>query len=110
MSQRKPTSSSLARDVDGISAHILPTAATMIGVCLTALYISMLSPAGTQRTMLDKILAIDAFVFLISAAVSFMSIRVRARRDRYEAHAEAIFLCGLALLAMSALVLAFMVN
>ena len=26
----------------GLSAHILPTSATMIGVCLTALYLSLI--------------------------------------------------------------------
>ena len=63
----------------GLSAHILPTSATMIGVCLTALYISLLSPAGAQRMVIDKLLAVDTLVFLLSAALSFMSMRARRR-------------------------------
>lgn len=94
----------------GLSAHILPTSATMIGVCLTALYISLLGPAGTGRVMVDKLLAIDALVFLVSAALSFVSMRRRSGGRRMETRAEAIFLAGLGLLAFVAMALAFAVN
>lgn len=94
----------------GLSAHILPTSATMIGVCLTALYISLLGPAGTSRVMVDKLLAIDALVFLVSATLSFVSMRSGRRGRRFEARAEAIFLAGLGLLALVAMVLAFAVD
>ena len=94
----------------GLSAHILPTSATMIGVCLTALYISLLGPAGTRRVMVDKLLAVDALVFLVSATLSFVSMRSGRRGRRFEARAEAIFLAGLGLLALVAMVLAFAVN
>lgn len=82
----------------------------MIGVCLTALYISLLGPAGTSRDMVDKLLAVDALVFLVSATLSFVSMRSGRRARRFEARAEAIFLAGLGLLAMVAMVLAFAVN
>jgi hypothetical protein len=93
----------------GLSTHILPTSATMIGVCLTALYISLLGPAGTRRVVVDKLLAIDALIFLVSAATSFASMRSRRFGARYEAHAESIFVAGLGLLAIVALALAFAV-
>lgn len=94
----------------GLSTHILPTSATMIGVCLTALYISLLGPAGNSRVFVDKLLAIDALVFLVSATLSFMSMR-GGRRTRYlEARAEAIFLGGLGILAFVAVMLAFAVD
>lgn len=94
----------------GLSAHILPTSATMIGVCLTALYISLLSPMGAQRMVIDKLLAVDTLVFLLSATLSFMSMRARTRGAAYEASAEAIFLAGLGLLSLGAVVLAFVVS
>ena len=94
----------------GLSAHILPTSATMIGVCLTALYISLLGPAGTRRELVDKLLAIDALVFLVSAGLSFVSMRAGRGARRFEARAEAIFLVGLGLLAMVAVALAFAVD
>lgn len=95
---------------NGLSAHILPTSATMIGVCLTALYISLLSPFSAGRVVVDKLLAVDALVFLISALLSFMSMRVRGRAVRYESLAESVFIGALGLLALGALVLAFAVS
>ena len=57
----------------GLSAHILPTSATMIGVCLTALYISLLGPPSAGRVRVDKLLALDGLVFLASAASDFVN-------------------------------------
>lgn len=82
----------------------------MIGVCLTALYISLLSPMGAQRMVMDKLLAVDTLVFLLSATLSFMSMRARRRRASYESYAEAIFIAGLGLLSLVALTLAFVVD
>lgn len=82
----------------------------MIGVCLTALYISLLSPTGAQRMVMDKLLAVDTLVFLLSATLSFMSMRARRRCSAYEAYAEAIFIAGLGLLSLVALILAFIVD
>jgi hypothetical protein len=82
----------------------------MIGVCLTALYISLLSPMGAQRMVMDKLLAVDTLVFLLSATLSFMSMRARRRGAAYESYAEAIFIAGLGLLSLVALTLAFVVD
>lgn len=94
----------------GLSAHILPTSATMIGVCMTVLSIGHLGPGGTWRVIVDKVLAVDALVFLVSAAMSFMAMRAPQRRARHEARAEAIFIAGLALLALVAVMLAFAIT
>ncbi|MBU4183866.1 MAG: hypothetical protein U1C47_19840 [Hydrogenophaga sp.] len=94
----------------GLSAHILPTSATMIGVCLTALYISLLSPFSAGRVVVDKLLAVDALVFLVSAVLSFASMRVHDGGSRFEAWGENVFIGALGLLALGALVLAFVVN
>jgi hypothetical protein len=95
---------------NGLSAHILPTSATMIGVCLTTLYISLLGPVGTQRVVVDKLMAVDALVFLASAVLSFMSMRSRRHGSRFEGYAETVFIAGLGLLALGAVVLAFAIN
>ncbi len=97
-------------DGRGLSAHILPTSATMIGVCLTALYISLLGPPSAGRVLVDKLLALDGLVFLASAVLSFMSMRLRSRAARYESLGENVFVGGLGLLALGALVLAFVVS
>ena len=94
----------------GLSAHILPTSATMIGVCMTVLSIGHLSPGGEWRMVVDKLLAIDALIFLVSAGMSFMSMRAQRFGTRYEARAEAVFIAGLGLLALVAVMLAFAIT
>ena len=94
----------------GLSAHILPTSATMIGVCMTVLSIGHLGAAGELRMVVDKLLAVDALVFLVSALLSFMSMRSCRFGARYEARAELIFITGLGLLALGAVILAFAIN
>lgn len=94
----------------GLSTHILPTSATMIGVCLTTLYISLLGPVGTRRVVVDKLMAADALVFLASAVLSFLSMRSRRWGTRLEGYAELVFIAGLGLLALGAVVLAFAIT
>jgi uncharacterized membrane protein SirB2 len=91
----------------GLSAHILPTSATMIGVCMTVLTIGHLTASGQIRWLIDKLLALDALLFLASAVMSFMSLRVRTGRRQLELRAEWVFIVALALLAFAAIVLAF---
>jgi hypothetical protein len=95
---------------NGLSAHILPTSATMIGVCLTTLYISLLGPGGTRRVVVDKLMAVDGLVFLASAVLSFISMRSRHSAVHFEGYAEMVFIAGLGFLALGAVVLAFAVN
>lgn len=82
----------------------------MIGVCLTTLYISLLGPVGTRRVVVDKLMAVDALVFLASAVLSFMSMRLRRLGARFESYSETVFIAGLGLLALGAVVLAFAIT
>jgi hypothetical protein len=59
----------------GLSAHILPTSATMIGVCMTVLTIGHLGSGSQWHMVIDKLLAVDALVFMISALLSFISMK-----------------------------------
>jgi hypothetical protein len=94
----------------GLSAHILPTSATMIGVCMTVLSIGHLRPNGRSRVLIDKLLAVDALVFLASAVLSFASMRSQHNGPRHERRAELVFLAGLAMLALGAVALAFAID
>lgn len=110
-----PSDTSEQEEVDkpsggGLSAHILPTSATMIGVCMTVLSIGHLGPGGEWRFLIDKLLAVDALLFLASALLSFMSMRSRRSKARLEVRAELVFISGLGLLALGAVVLAFVIN
>lgn len=77
---------------------------------MTTLYISLLGPLMTRRVLVDKLMAIDALVFLASAVLSFMSMRSKRFGSRLEGYAEWVFLTALALLAVGAVVLAFAVT
>ena len=94
----------------GLSAHILPTSATMIGVCMTVLSIGHLGTGGQWRLVTDKLLAVDALVFLVSALLSFISMRSSRSGATYETRAELVFIAGLALLALGAVALAFVIT
>lgn len=60
--------------------------------------------------LIDKVLAVDALVFLVSALLSFVSIRTSIAARTYESRAEVVFVVGLGLLALGAVGLAFAIN
>jgi amino acid transporter len=100
----------LRTPLGGLSTHILPTSATMVGVCMTVLSIGHLGRGGEARVVIDKLLAGDAVVFLASALLSFMSIRGGHANGRLESHAEVVFIAGLGVLAVVAVALAFAIR
>ncbi|MFZ2727353.1 MAG: hypothetical protein WAX77_13950 [Methylococcaceae bacterium] len=57
--------------------------------------------------MCDKALAIDSLLFMISALLSFLSIRLERSTLGLERWAEVIFILGLVSMTMIALVFAF---
>ncbi len=91
----------------GLSTHILPTSATMIGVCMTVLSIGHLGAGNEWHMIIDKLLAGDALVFLASALLSFISMKPGRFAALYETRAEVVFIAGLGLLALGAVALAF---
>ena len=94
----------------GLSTHILPTSATMIGVCMTVLSIGHLGAGSEWHMLIDKLLAVDSLVFLASALLSFISMKASRFGAPYEARAEVIFIAGLGLLALGAVALAFTIK
>jgi hypothetical protein len=94
----------------GLSEHILPTAATMVGVCMTVLSIGRLSRSGRLGFLVDKMLAVDSVIFLASAALSFVAIRIATNTDNVETWAEKLFLLGLSLCAVVAVVIALAID
>lgn len=82
----------------------------MIGVCMTVLSISHLGSGSEWRMVIDKLLAIDALVFLVSALRSFISMQSSRSGIPYETRAEVVFITGLGLLALGAVALAFAIK
>lgn len=63
-----------AEGAEKISHHILPTSATMIGVCITVIALFLAFNMG-WTTIADEILGFDAFLFIAVSLFSYMSIK-----------------------------------
>ena len=94
--------------------HILSTSATMLGVCMTVLSLSRLDNDQISFWLIDKIVAIAGLLFLTSCLCSFLSMRqlnkTASVASRFERLAESIFMTGISLLALVAVILAFIVK
>ena len=91
-----------------VSQHILPTAATMVGVCITVIgIVRVLEVSGSITTFIDDILAFDSLVFLGSTFLSYASLRVQEPTPRLERLADMLFLLGLAGLVIASFMLTY---
>ncbi|MDD1637650.1 MAG: hypothetical protein LUQ56_05885 [Methylococcaceae bacterium] len=90
-----------------MSHHILPNSATMVGVCIMVISIVKSMPSDMVSYLIDKALAIDSVLFLISALFSFLSIRLERSTLRLERWAEVIFILGLVSMTMIAVIFSF---
>jgi uncharacterized membrane protein YkgB len=85
-----------------IDTHILSTAGTMIGICLTV--ISILKIAQLKNgfiTLADEILAFDAWMFLLSATFSYLSIRSKTTGSKFEIIADKLFISALIIMCIA---------
>ncbi len=89
-----------------ISSHILPTSATMLGVCVTAISLVRLMHAGTVGVYIDKLLGIDSVLFVLCSVLSFASVRRGSKGEHLERWAEIIFLIALIALGLASVLMA----
>lgn len=93
-----------------VSEHILPTAATMVGVCMTVISIVKVIELSHGPSRMDEYLAVDSLGFLFSAACSYMAIRSKAtgrKRRMFERAADISFMCGMVAMAIIGMLFAF---
>jgi hypothetical protein len=90
-----------------LTGHILPNAATMVGVCLTVIGLIKVVEAGTGPSIIDEVLAVNAIGFLLSAILSYVSLRSDTQKVRLEAWADHLFIGSLGMLGIATVVLAF---
>jgi hypothetical protein len=90
-----------------LSHHILPNSATMVGVCIMVISIVKSMGPGLANYLIDKALAIDSILFMISALLSFSSIRLKQSTDRLERWAEMVFLIGLVSMTLITVIFSF---
>jgi hypothetical protein len=89
---------------EDVSIHIFTASAAMVGVCLTV--IGLLRVVLTIRggvTFADDLLALDAFLFLVSCLLSYFALRTRSvrRMHRVERIADGLFITGLILMVLA---------
>ncbi|MES2181481.1 MAG: hypothetical protein V4493_05210 [Pseudomonadota bacterium] len=90
-----------------IGYHILPVAATMVGVCMTVISLVQLVPKNAISSWADETLAIDSLVFLVSAWLSYWTLRHEKNAERYENLADWLFLSGLSVMGFVSVLIAF---
>lgn len=90
-----------------LTHHILPNSATMVGVCIMVISIVKGMPNDAVNYFIDKALAIDCVLFMISALFSFLSIRLEKSTLGLERLAEAIFIFGLVSMTIIAVIFSF---
>jgi hypothetical protein len=97
-------------DEQNISSRILPTSATMVGVCMTVLSVHRLIESKQNIHsigIIEILLAGDTLLFLFSALLSYLSMRTKRDTERIEQIADVGFLLGLVLMVIVAFILAF---
>ena len=97
------------RDPD-LSQHILPSAATMIGICTTLIGLVKIIEARIGPSHVDEYGALTAMLFLASALASYFSIRHgdRAGVSAWcERIADLAFVAGLVSLTLIACLFAY---
>ena len=87
-----------------LSSHILPVAATMVGICMTAISLMRLVP---DTEWLDNIVAFDSLFFMGSALFSYASIRITRNTEKLESFADSLFVVGMVLMVIINFLFAF---
>ncbi len=93
--------------VRNLPSHIMPTSATMVGVCMTVISIIKVLHTGSVGHVIDKILAADSVLFLGSTFLSYLSIRSVRRAAPLENWADNAFMLGLLLMVFGAIAFSF---
>jgi hypothetical protein len=89
-----------------ISRHILPTSSNLLGLCFVILTFIKLSKIANE-TIIDESIGTLIILFLSSSVLSYISMRTKRKAELYEKIADFIFLAGLCLLTLIALVIIF---
>jgi hypothetical protein len=90
-----------------LADHILPSSATMVGVCMTVISLSQLIPKQAVSRHVDELLAFDSLLFLCSAMLSYVSIRNPQVAERLERIADLIFLVAVSLMVIVGFIVSF---
>lgn len=93
-----------------LSHHILPNSSMMLGVCMTVISIIKVVGVRHGQNRIAEAFALDSLCFLISAVLSYASMRFEARETRsvtLEKLADISFVIGLMFMTVAGFVLAY---
>lgn len=79
----------------------------MVGACIMVISIVKSMAPGIANYLIDKALAIDSILFMVSALLSFLSIRLDRSSVNLERWAEIIFLLGLISMTVITVIFSF---
>jgi hypothetical protein len=88
-----------------IAEHIFTGSIAMVGVCLTVITLFYIGKIGAGFDS-DEILAIDNFIFILSALISYISLRRRSER-RTERIADIAFFIGMVIMVFAGVLIVF---
>jgi len=94
----------------GLSGHILPVSATLIGVCVTLVGLVKVVEIKIGNSRVDEYAALTAIAFLTCSISSYLSIRYSANENLsywLEQAADIIFVAGLIAITMIATLFAY---
>jgi hypothetical protein len=93
-----------------LSVHILPSAATMTGVCTTLIGLVKVVERRIGPSHVDEYVGLVSLLFVVSAIASYISLRYAGGERasvRFERIADVCFMIGLLGLALIALLFAY---
>ncbi|WP_113636371.1 hypothetical protein [Nubsella zeaxanthinifaciens] len=90
------------------STHILGTSANLLGFCFVVLTSSKITKMN-EASYIDEGATLAVVCFMSSCLFSFLAIRsqVEQRGQRLEKLADVLFLCGLIILFLTTILIAF---
>jgi hypothetical protein len=109
MSEESPLKSAASngKEKSRLADHILPSSATMIGVCMTVISLAHLIPKQSISRHVSEMLALDSLLFLGSAMLSYFSIRRPTKAEKFERMADIIFLIAISLMVIVGFIVSF---
>lgn len=93
-----------------LSQHILPNSSMMVGVCMTVISITQILGVRHGQHSIAEAFALDSVFFLVSAVLSYASMRLAVRESRslmLEKIADVTFMVGLLFMTVAGFVLAY---
>lgn len=76
-------------------------------MCITVISLVQLVPKNAISPFVDELVAIDSLVFLVSAWLSYLTLRSVKNPERLEKIADWLFLCGLTVMGLVSVLVAF---